>query len=62
MGSLTINEFCAAHRISRGGFYLLQRNGEAPPTFKIGRAVRISEVAAREWVAAREAASQGAVA
>lgn len=53
MGSLTIQEFCAAHRISRGGFYLLQKHGDAPETFRIGRHVRISEEAAREWLAKR---------
>lgn len=58
MTSLTIEEFCKAHRISRGGFYLLAKQGEAPATFKIGRHVRISEQAARDWLAKREAASQ----
>ncbi len=62
MNSLTIDEFCRAHRISRGGFYLLAKNGEAPATFKIGRHVRISEQAARDWLAARVAASQGVAA
>lgn len=54
MGSLTIDEFCKLHRLSRGGFYLLQKQNEAPAVFKIGRHVRISEQAAREWLAKRE--------
>ena len=62
MNSLTIDEFCKAHRISRGGIYLLAKHGEAPATFKIGRHVRISENAAREWLAKREAASKGVAA
>lgn len=53
MGSLTIQEFCQMHRISRGGFYLLKKEGEAPETFKIGKHVRISEEAARNWLAKR---------
>lgn len=57
MGSLTIQEFCEAHRISRGGFYLLQKQNDAPETFKIGRHVRISEEAARQWLAKRTQAA-----
>lgn len=57
MGSITIDEFCKLHRLSRGGFYLLQKQGAAPPIFRIGRHVRISEEAAREWLAMREGKS-----
>jgi predicted DNA-binding transcriptional regulator AlpA len=55
MKSQTVDDFCTAHGISRGLFYQLIKRGEAPKTFKIGRCTRISEAAATEWVASREA-------
>ena len=55
MNSQSVDDFCTMHGISRGLFYQLVKRGEAPRTFKIGRCVRISETAAREWVAEREA-------
>jgi predicted DNA-binding transcriptional regulator AlpA len=60
MHSQTVDDFCTAHGISRGLFYNLVKRGQAPKTFKIGRCVRISETAAIEWVAAREAAREAA--
>jgi predicted DNA-binding transcriptional regulator AlpA len=55
MKSQTVDDFCTSHGISRGLFYQLVKRGEAPKTFKIGRCTRISEAAAVEWVAEREA-------
>jgi predicted DNA-binding transcriptional regulator AlpA len=55
MKSQTVDDFCTAHGISRGLFYQLVKRGEAPKTFKIGRCTRISETAAVDWVASREA-------
>ncbi len=59
MHSQTVDEFCHSHGISRAFFYKLAAQGESPRTFTIGRCRRISDEAAREWVAKREAASQG---
>lgn len=56
MKSQSIAEWCAAHDLSRSTFYALKSKGEAPRTFKAGRCTRISEAAAAEWLAAREAA------
>lgn len=55
MVSLTIDEFCAAQKISRAYFYLLLKRGTAPRAYKLGKTTRISEEAVREWIAAREA-------
>jgi len=41
---------------------LLEKRGEAPRTYRIGKFRRISDDANREWLAAREAASAPAVA
>jgi excisionase family DNA binding protein len=57
MKSQTVDEFCQGHGISRAFFYKLVSKGEAPKVFKIGRCTRISEAAAADWLAAREAAS-----
>jgi predicted DNA-binding transcriptional regulator AlpA len=57
MKSLSIDEWCRAHELSRSFFYALQARGEGPRTFKVGRCTRISQVANDEWVQAREAAS-----
>lgn len=55
--SMTVSEFCHRHSISRAFFYLLASKGEAPRTFKVGRLVRISQEAEREWIKSREAAA-----
>jgi predicted DNA-binding transcriptional regulator AlpA len=57
MASLTIGQWCDAHGFSRSYFYLLEKRGEAPRTYRIGKFRRISDEANCEWVAAREAAS-----
>ena len=55
MRTLTIAEWCERHQISRPYFYSLMKAGKAPRTFNIGRSVRITEDADREWRLAREA-------
>jgi predicted DNA-binding transcriptional regulator AlpA len=55
MRSFSIDDWCQLHNLSRAFFYKLDTQGQAPKTFKIGRCRRISEAAATEWVAAREA-------
>jgi hypothetical protein len=53
----SIDEFCAAHRISRRKFYDLQEQGLGPRLMRIGSKVLISIEAATRWRAEREAAS-----
>jgi len=53
--SLTIDEFCAAEKISRPFFYKLEGQGRAPRTYHIGRVRRISHESRAEWQAARQA-------
>lgn len=55
MRSFSIEEWCKLHEFSRPFFYKLQKQGEAPKTFNVGRCVRISEDANATWIAAREA-------
>lgn len=52
--SFTIQEFCAAEKISRAFFYKLQSQGNAPRTYPIGSNRRISREAYIAWRAARE--------
>lgn len=54
MISYSITEWCKMHGLSRGFFYLLQKRGEAPQTFNVGKLIRISEDANRYWVQERE--------
>ncbi len=62
MTSLSIDAWCQAHGFSRAYFYLLEKRGEAPKSFKVGRCRRITEAANLEWVHAREAASESVAA
>jgi len=55
--SLSIDEFCRLEGICRSQFYVLQRNGEAPETYTIGKLVRISPAAHAEWRALRDHAT-----
>ena len=58
----TINEFCAAVRISRGTFYALPES-ERPREMRVGvKRILISRTAAEEWVASREKRGQFAAA
>lgn len=62
MRSFSISEWCDMHGLSRAFYYILQARGEAPRTFPVGSRVRISEDANREWILAREAASNAVAA
>jgi hypothetical protein len=53
----TIDEFCAAHRISRRKFYELEEEGTGPRLMRVGSKVLISIEAAAAWRAERETAS-----
>jgi predicted DNA-binding transcriptional regulator AlpA len=53
--SFTIDEFCAAEKISRSFFYKLDGQGNAPKTYTIGRNRRIARAALVTWRASREA-------
>ena len=55
--SLTIAEFCALEKISRGGLYKIWARGEGPAVYRIGKSVRISQQARAEWRRRLEAAS-----
>ena len=52
--SFTIQEFCAAEKISRAFFYKLQSQGKAPQTYSLGSNRRISRDAYLEWRHERE--------
>ncbi|MDN4982227.1 hypothetical protein QY049_03175 [Bradyrhizobium sp. WYCCWR 13022] len=58
--ALSIDEFCARHRISRTLFYKLKSEGLTPATFKLGARVLISREAAVSWRRARENANSAA--
>ena len=45
----TIEEFCEAHRISRGMFYLLLKRGEGPVVTYVGKKPTITAENATAW-------------
>jgi predicted DNA-binding transcriptional regulator AlpA len=53
--SLSINQWCEMHSVSRSFYYKLAKQGIGPRTFKIGASTRISEKANADYIAAREA-------
>jgi hypothetical protein len=53
--SLTIQEFCAAEKISRSMVYKLWSEGKGPRFFNIGTVKRISHEARQQWRREREA-------
>jgi hypothetical protein len=53
----TLDEWCEAHRCSRGHFYKMQRAGTAPRVMKTGSRVLISGDAAADWRREREKAA-----
>ena len=55
----TVNEFCAAHRISRSLLYRLIKDGRGPRLTKISNSTRISNEAAAAWRARMEQESEG---
>jgi predicted DNA-binding transcriptional regulator AlpA len=46
----SIAEFCRTTRISRSMYFALKDKGLGPRTMTIGRAVRISSLAVKEWI------------
>jgi len=58
--SLTINEFCAAEKISRSQLYEDWKGGTGPDFFLVGSHRRISAEARERWRRQREAESKGA--
>jgi hypothetical protein len=52
--SKTLAEFCITHRISLTTYHQLKRQGRGPREMNLGRAIRISASAERDWIAARE--------
>jgi predicted DNA-binding transcriptional regulator AlpA len=55
--AFTISEWCETKRISRSLFYILDRKGEAPRTFRVGKRQLISAESDAEWIREREAAT-----
>ena len=45
----TIEEFCKSHKISRGTFYNLAKDGRGPVIMKVGSRTIISAEAAADW-------------
>ncbi len=45
----TVDEFCHAHRISRGTFYNLLKEGRGPSIMKVGARTLVSAEAAAVW-------------
>ncbi len=45
----SIQQFCDSHNISRSLFYLLEKEGRVPKTFKVGRRRLVSREAAEKW-------------
>jgi hypothetical protein len=52
--AFSIGEFCARNRISLSTFHKLKNQGRGPRLMCLGRAIRISIEAEREWRAQRE--------
>jgi hypothetical protein len=53
--SFTVNEFCAAERMSRGALYEFWRTGRGPKYYLVGSHRRITATARAQWQAEREA-------
>jgi hypothetical protein len=49
ISAATVDEFCHAHRISRGTFYNLLKTGRGPSIMKVGARTLISADAAAIW-------------
>jgi predicted DNA-binding transcriptional regulator AlpA len=47
--AFSVDEFCAAHGISRAMFYKLGKERKAPRLMKVGTRTLISEEAAADW-------------
>src|SRR4029079_5824108 len=55
--AFSIAEFCARNRISLSTFHKLKSQGRGPRLMCLGRAIRISIEAERDWRASREKAT-----
>lgn len=53
--SYSVDEFCAAERISRVKLYEFWNSGKGPRFYMNGRCRRITHQARRDWQRAREA-------
>jgi excisionase family DNA binding protein len=60
--ALSVDQFCAAHNISRDLFYALVRSGHGPACMMLGKRRLISLEASERWRAEREAATAAEVA
>jgi hypothetical protein len=47
--SMTIDMFCEAERFSTATYFKMQRDGIGPKTYAVGRVVRITAEARRQW-------------
>lgn len=56
--AFSVDEFCAAHTITKPLFYKLMKNGQGPRIMKAGTRTLISIEAAADW---RRAMEEGAV-
>jgi hypothetical protein len=54
----SIDEFCAAHRVSRRKFYDLLEHGLGPRLMRVGSRILISVEAAAAWRREREMAGE----
>jgi predicted DNA-binding transcriptional regulator AlpA len=58
--AMTLEEWCAARRISRGMFYKLRRQGRAPRTYTVGTRRFVSNEADQAWQAEQESQNSAA--
>lgn len=47
--AFTVPQFCETHGISRAMYYVLQRDGRAPISMKVGRRRLIARESAEAW-------------
>ena len=59
--SYTVDEFCAAERLSRVRLYQLWKEGKGPRFYRNGRCRRITHRARFDWQAQMEAEISGGV-
>ena len=52
--ALSVKDFCHSIGICKASFYKLVKQGEAPPTARIGHRLVIARTSAEEWLKARE--------
>jgi hypothetical protein len=54
--AMSVGQFCEAVQISEDMYWKMKRAGGGPRELRVGRAVRITPAAAKEWVRSLEAA------